>query len=657
MKKSVAILWSTMILCGTLFSAEYQLKVESSQRIKTPDGRTILLENLGLPLTAKPAGVEFVTTSPDGEKIAWGVFRGTIKHYVAGYGEKTGLRLIDLTKYYAPHSYKPTIAPAGGFIYILAGNRGPTLLKYEIATGKITELHRFRDRLYWLGHTVDSKGRIFWGVNNATKRGDMLIGVDPATDKIYETGKISDNPALTYALSPAADAQDIIYIPVGLKEPELWMMDLKDLKTKRSILTPEQEAALKKAKIKMPSVTLHEGKVYTRIGGKNYLCTPAGLKPAFNIRPGGGKRKNAKFPSVLFRSDGTTASYFTREGEGLVLKKPDGSTEWIKIKGLPVVGHELYAIGSVHNGKLFGSGIFGSDIFSVDLKTLKATDYGRICRASIQQYDLASTPYGVLICGYTGGFFDLFDPDKPIVKGKNPRPIGDLRAYDQERPIRLTAANADNTLFYTGSMSTKNALPGALTMIDLKNNQFVCWKNIIHNQSIMDVVTVPGSNLLFGTSSISGGTGSVPTEKEAVIFLFDPATGKVVWKDNPVKAPVQAYQGSMNTADGRILVIVRVKGSDYRWLLFDPATRTCTRPRPLPGNRSGWIFSEKRPVNGKNYFTTKGRFYEFDPVSNKMTELFSSPYLSPTGYIKYAEEDGYIYFLHECYLLRWKFVQ
>ena len=656
MMKKLLLFSLALFVAAGLSAGERQLKVESAQKIKTPDGRTILLENLGLPLTPKPAYVEFVTTSPDGEKIAWGVFRGTIEHYVVGYGEKTGLRIIDVTKYYAPHSYKPTITPYKGFIYILAGNRGPTLLKYEIATGKTTEIRHFKDQYYWLGHAVDSKGRIFWGISNNKKNEALLVGIDPATDKIIMLPKLNRINRQTYAISPAIDKNDIAYVPLGMNKQDICMVNLNTWEAK-SILTDEERRAFAKGRSKLPVVRYINGAVYTKLDNKIYECTPEGLKPA----PAAIKDLprswscNTRRPDAGFRPNQWAADFTS---DGLILKDSSGKTEQINIKGLPVIGHELYSIGSVHNGRLFGSGIFGSSLFSVDLKTLKATDHGGIGRAGVQQYDLASTPCGVLFCGYTGGYFDLFDPTKPVKEGVNPKPVWDLRQYNQERPFRLTAADKENMVFYTGSMATKNILPGALTKIDLKTNKHVTWQNIIPNQSIFDVVVVPGSDLLFGTSCIQGGTGSVPTEKEAQIFLFDPKLGKIIWQDNPVKGPCVAYQGSMLTADGKILVIARITSKDYRWMIFDPATRQSRIGNTLPHRSSGrFVFSEKRPVNGKNYFTCQGYFFEYDPVKDKVTPLFKDKMLDTTAYINFADEDQYMYFLDECRLMRWKFIQ
>lgn len=652
--KRILFLVAALAVCAS-FAAERQLKVESVKKIKVPDGRVIRLENLGLPLSPKPAPVEFVTVLPDGERIAWGVFRGTIEHYIVGYGEKSGLRIIDVTRFFGPHSYKPTIAPYKNCIYILAGNRGPHLLKHDILSGKTVELRHFKDRCYWLGHAVDKNGRIYWAVQDAPNHIDRLIGLDPTTDKIFVTGKICKDSVQSYAISAAAGDDGILYIPIGMKYADLWMLDPRTGE-KRSILTEEELARLKKLKTKLMRVELSDGKVYTRIGKEIFLCTPQGLRPTKKALNVTAWTANARFPSKKFRDDGAKAVRFT--GDGLVLETPDKKETLLKIAGLPVVGHELYSVGGVHQGKLYGSGIFGGDVFALDLKTLKSTDFGRIGRAGVQQYDLASTPYGVLFCGYTGGYFDLLDPDKPLKPDVNPKPIGDLIKFNQERPFRLTPQDDTNTRFVTGSMATKNALPGAITRVDLKNNTFTCWKNPIPDQTVFDMVTLPNSNLLFCTSGVDGGTGSKATQTEAAVFLFDPDKGEVVWRDKPVKGPCHAYQGTMNTADGRVLYVARVSSGDYRWVVFDPATRKSKVGGKLPSLSSGrFVFAEKRPVNGKNYFTCQGWFFEFDPAANKVTPLFKDKMLANTGYIHYADEDGFMYFLDECRLMRWKFMK
>ena len=145
-----------------------------------PDGRTLILEELGRPLPGKASPVEFVAVMPDGEKIAWAVSRATLEHFLLGYGEKSGLHRLDLTEYFGPHSYKPTIAFHRDSIYILAGNRGPALIRYHIPTRTAKVLRKYDIPYYYLGFARDTGGRLYWSTYPETE----VIGVDPETDRI-----------------------------------------------------------------------------------------------------------------------------------------------------------------------------------------------------------------------------------------------------------------------------------------------------------------------------------------------------------------------------------------------------------------------------------------------------------------------------------------
>lgn len=621
-----------------------QLTAKTEATFQLEDGRKLVLENLGRPLPAKKSPVEFVTTSADGEKIAWAVSRATIEHFLIGYGEKSGLHMLDLSEYFGPHSYKPTINPAGDSIYILAGNRGPALIKYHIPTKKATVLKKYDIRHYYLGTAVDSKGRIYWATYPETE----VIGVDPATDQVFSLGRMTTEKTQSYALSAAADDGDILYVPVGQERPELYAVKLAD-GAKKQILTDGEIKALQKASVRMPRVTLVDGKVYTRIGKKIMRCTPDGLREAPEVTDlAASTRPNAKFPSSEFNAT-ETALHF--DEYGLVLKG-GGKQRTIAIDGLPVVGHELYAIGATQDGVLYGSGIFPANSFGLNLQTLESTDFGMVSRGGVQNYDLAATPCGILMCSYVGSYFDLLDPSKPIEPGVNPKPIGDLKKEEQERPFRLTAIG-DGKVLYVGTMPAKNTHGGTIARIDLEHGTVKAWRHVIPDQSIMDVVVVPGGELLFGGSNIQGGTGSSPKAKEAEIFLFDPAKGETVWSAKPMPG-AEAYQGSAVTADGKIMIVGR-KGGEHRWFLFDPAGRTIVKEEALPGTRGTWIFAEKNPVgpDGDNYFLAKGALFEYSAKRGKLTRLFEHPSLNVTGYTSVAP-DGCLYYLDECRLMRVK---
>lgn len=651
---AVMTVWGSMaILSAASYRAPgepQQLKVQQVGVFPQKDGRKIVLECLGRPLPSKQSAVDFVTVGPDGDRIAWGVTRATIEHFLVGYSERSGFHKLDLTKYFGPHSYRPSLAAAGDSIYVLAGNRGAALIKYHIPTKTSKVLHFYKERLYYLGVTRDSRGRIFWATYPKTE----VIGVDPATDKIISLGRMTEDPRLSYALNASVDDDDVMYVPVGEHHCEMFAVDLKSGR-KKQILTPQETKDFAANHTQLPRVSRINGKVYTQIGKKIMLCTPDGLvTPDTAVSSGdfrSGIKNNARHQRNRF-SDDTSALYF--DADGLWVKERSGKVRCIPIEGMPVVGHELFAIGATRDGVLYGSGIFPANVFALDLKTLVSTDWGMGSRGGVQNYDLVSTPKGILMASYVECYFDMLDPSQPWQAGKNPRPFGDLRKWSQDRPIRFTQADEEGNVFYIGTIPTKNKHGGVIARIDVRTGAIDAWRDVIPRQSIMDLVVVPGTRLLFGTSSIMGGTGSQPVEKSAKVFLFDMDTNKVVWQASP-RPEAQHYQASAVTGNGKIMFLSRGKDMDTEWHLFDPATRRVIRSANLGKGDGRFVFSEKRPVGtGKrNYFVSSGKLYEYDYRQPAPVALFAHPSLRYTGYVTVAD-DGYFYYLDECRLMRVK---
>ncbi len=616
--------------------------------VRLPDGRTASVEKLGRPLPGKATDVEFVSVMPDGERIAWAVTRSVLEHFLIGYGEKSGLHRLDLTRYFVQHSIKPTITFHKDRIYVLAGNMGPALIRYDIAARTSKVLRKFSARYYWLGYARDDRGRIYWGTYPKTE----VIGVDPETDKVFSLGRMSEDPAQSYALKIAAADDGTLYVPVGEKRPELFACDTKSGR-RRQILTADQIRALERSGAKMINVLLHKGRVYAYLAGKTMLCTPDGLKED----PGVGKlafgrndSANGRMPDLDF-GDGRTALRFTEKG--LVVLK-DGREELIPVDGLPAVGHEIYALGSVRGGRLFGSGIFPSNVFSVDLETLRSRDYGQISGGRVQNYDLADAPGGVLLASYTRSHFDLLDPDAPIVKGTNPRRIGDLRKFKQDRPFRLTPGETPE-IFYAGTMPDKNEHGGAVVKIDVKSGKIQAWRGPVADQSVMEVVKVKDKPFtLLGLTNIDGGTGAKPIAKSAEIFLFDPASGRTIWHGAPI-TDANLYQGAARMKDGTVMFLARRKNKDYEWCLFDPEKRAVVRRAPLANSGGLWSYTARdADRDGGVYFIVPGTLYRYSPGAEKPVKLFSHPLLMKTKYITFAP-DGCLYFFSEAELLRVRF--
>ena len=649
-----SMLWFTavsIIAVQCVSGIEYnrQLTPQVINKYTTVDGRVIELEKLGMPLGPAAIPVEFVTKTGD-DKIAWGVQRGVLEHAIIGYGEKTGKHWVELTQYYGPHSYKPNIAAVGDYIYIIAGNLDAHILKYHIPT-KTTVVVKKLQHYYWQGHAVAPDGKIYFGVHPTAE----VICLNPKTDEITNLGRITDDKEQVTASSPAVDDDEILYVPIGTKRTELYSFDLKT-KEKKQLLSPEQSAIVTKnsPSSNIPRVMYINGKVYCQVGDVVMLCGKNGLTPTAMAKIGAGWTTNAKFPDrFMSENDSEIAIEFNEQG--LVLAKRNS---YYDRRTVPfeyrVTGPELYGVSAIKDNKLFGGGIFPAILFSVDLTTLKAADFGRISRGTSQIYDSRFTPKGLLITSYSGGYVDLFDPEQPEKNGTNPKPVAALREFAQDRPERITPTG-DGSICYIASIPQANNTQGAISKVDLNSGEVKVWRGIMGEHSILDLVEIPGTKLLFGGTTIQDSINrNLPNETDSKLFIFDPEKEKVVWTGNPTPQSV-AYQGTMVTGDKKLMVIARRSGN-YQWIVLDPVSREVINSGELvAGGVKRRIFAHPYPAGpeGKNYFACVGSLWEYSPKTGKVTKLMEHKTLDWTSFITVSNE-GYLYYVNESNLYRVK---
>ncbi|MGE7218371.1 FIMAH domain-containing protein [Priestia koreensis] len=166
---------------------------------------------------------------------------------------------------------------------------------------------------------------------------------------------------------------------------------------------------------------------------------------------------------------------------------------------------------------------------------------------------------------YPGAKIYRYDPSKPFdyneIKQGNPGLILDIEE-DQDRPFVLKSA--DNMMFI-GTFPSYGKLGGALTILKEKPNsdgiiatETKTYSNIVQNQSIFGLAYKDGK--LYGGTSIYGGLGSTPTEKEAKMFVFDVKTGQKIKEFTPtipgIDVPIQLIGDLEFGPDGLLWGIV-----------------------------------------------------------------------------------------------------
>ena len=613
--------------------------------VKGDDGRTYMLEDLGNPMIPKESEVEFVTTLKDGSQVVWGVVSTPGRHGVQGVNLQTGeVHWIDTTADFGPHAHRTELAPYGDdVLYIFSGNIFK-IYKYTLSTRKKVLLHTFPKWTgrYWIAsRAVGPDGKIYVGTYPRT----IAIGVDPATDKAFQLPPITKEKNQKYLAAPAVDDANIMYAPVGRHSPELFSYDLNTGR-KKQLLTPEQIRELKAEHLFMPSVFLYQGKVYTTIGGKRYLCTPEGLQKAPQSIPWPEHpdrvKANGRFPSRKIHT-GETAVSFGDRAVIVVNKKGVRRSIPAAVEG---VKHEIYRFGSRRGDVLFGSGIFRAKVFSLNLKTLQAVDYGRCTTGPVQSYDLLDTPDGLLISSYTGATLDLFEPSRPRSSG-NPLQVAVLEnTHQQERIPRLVRVG---DRVYGGTQPIKGHLNGGVVRVDLPTRKVSVFRGVIPEQSIPDMILCPDGKTLFGNGSILGGTGAVPKARVASIFLWDTAADQVIWSGQVFEDAIY-YTESGLTADGHVITFARnsslAKKKFYYYMTFDPVRREVMIQGRIPARFSRYLVSHPQPMGPqkRNYFAADGTLYAYDPALKDIVKLFSHPSLELTQDL-YVTPEGFAYYL------------
>src|SRR5690606_24736942 len=116
------------------------------------------------------------------------------------------------------------------------------------------------------------------------------------------------------------------------------------------------------------------------------------------------------------------------------------------------------------------------------------------------------------------------------------------------------------------------------------------WRNVVPNQSVYSVVSVPQTREMFFTTSIHGGSSAIPTEKEAFVILWDVVTQSIAWQVQPLPGAT-SYDYAAVGEDQRIYGT-----SGGHFFIFDPASREVLTTGTLPTGRINSLCFSKKPA-------------------------------------------------------------
>ncbi|WP_315906030.1 FIMAH domain-containing protein [Priestia koreensis] len=272
-------------------------------------------------------------------------------------------------------------------------------------------------------------------------------------------------------------------------------------------------------------------------------------------------------------------------------------------------GTNINAIAAI-DGKVYSGGYQrGMSIFD------ESSQSYTYMNKSFHQSEGIGSLNGVVYFGtYPGAKIYRYDPTKPInyTSGKNGNPslavdIDD----DQDRPFAMTSG--DNKLFI-GTIPGYGKHGGALTVLsespsanDQVNVQTKVYADIVKDQSIIGLAYKDGK--IYGSTSIYGGLGSDPVEKEAKMFVFDVEKGEKIAEFTPkipgLDIPLEMIGGLSFGPDGLLWGII-----DGTIFAMDPTTYEVVKSKIVyPTTFSTGKFRPFYLDWGKNgtLYTTLGR--------------------------------------------------
>lgn len=382
-----------------------------------------------------------------------------------------------------------------------------------------------------------------------------LVRFDPTTGKGEDLGRMDEKEL--YARSVAADAAGFVYVGIGMETRHLVAYEIAT-GGHRDILPAELGGA--------GACSVHrgdDGQVYGVAGDKHLrlegwktvVIQPTEYRPA----------------PELALADRRRVSY---DGRSVALRNPGGEETASKPVAYEGRSQSLFRIAFGPDGRLYGSTAMPIHFLWADPDSDRWEEIGQPGSGEFYSF-LAHKD--VLIGAAYGGMAPvmIYRPGEPYAPDAKPSGNPWLIHYQGEnsgwRPMAMVAGPGNKV--YIGAVSGYGLLGGPLCVFDPATGALEQHMHMVKDQSVVALALLP-NGLIAGGTTIGGGGGSHPTQTEAKLFLWDPATGEKVFETVP--APGQGQVDALAVGPDR-LVYVFAGGA---LAVFDPATRKMLETLP-----------------------------------------------------------------------------
>jgi hypothetical protein len=231
----------------------------------------------------------------------------------------------------------------------------------------------------------------------------------------------------------------------------------------------------------------------------------------------------------------------------------------------------------------------------------------------------------IYISSYPGATISEYDPAQSYKfgnqPGDNPRDLGRIDDISYRPRSTLTGPLGR---VWTASIPDYGRWGGPLSYYEPETGEKKAYYRICGDASCYTLAHLKNQKLIAVGTSISGGSGTQPKVKQAVLFLWDYEAEKKVW-EGTLDRPVSTFNALLTGLDGKLYGTAVGGNVPDELFVFNLNSREFTnRLATLPG-RPLDLGLQNGP-DGKIYGFTNSCIYRLDPNSLVVEEIIQDSF-------------------------------
>lgn len=501
-------------------------------------------------------------------------------------------------------------------------------LKLDPKAGTLVDLGRPSETEEYIWDVAfASDGKLY----GATYPEAKLVRYDPKSGKMDDLGRM--DPGEQYAHYVVGSRNGFVYVGIGTSKANIAAYEIAT-GAHREILPPELQKAGQ-------AIVYggQDGNVYGQIGNKyfrleNFMAIPVAKSDASTPLP-----RNKLRDGGLVTVEGRTVRVTSEAGGQTSEHRFDYAGNLL----------DIFRVAFGPDRRLYGSSILPIHFLRLDADRAVLNDVGDLGGGEI--YSFLTHNNRLLAAAYSGTApLYIFDPAKPFREtdgDKNPIPVNFAGSDHGWRPQAMIAGQGGAV--YIGAVSGYGKLGGPLVSWNTKTSEIHQYPNVVQNESVVTLAS--WKDMIVGGTTVAGGGGSHPTEREAKVFLWNPKTRRKTFETVPV-ADASTITDLIAAPNGLVYGIATGIPQERQpvMFVFDPEKKMVIARDNAPFPHV--IYNAvAMGGNGDMLGLASNGIFRIDLASNRISLLAQSPKPITAGF---AMDHRQIYFA--CGADLWRFI-